>query len=191
MDFLGEKGEDAFEALGNLSERVEDLESHLNAVDGAVQDLREESDESLESLEVEFEAIEKNRSRVIELEELLKDLADVQASSLKEIQANRSRQSRNKADIDSRLDSLESKVDRIHRNQEEVESLLESLEEKVFRVEEELNEDIELNRARIESKISESSHEDDLKQLRKEFSRIKASVNALADDLDDDKIRVE
>jgi len=191
MDFLGEKGEDAFEALGNLSERVEDLESHLNAVDGAVQDLREESDESLESLEVEFEAIEKNRSRVIELEELLKDLADVQASSLKEIQANRSRQSRIKADIDSRLDSLESKVDRIHRNQEEVESLLESLEEKVFRVEEELNEDIELNRARIESKISESSHEDDLKQLRKEFSRIKASVNALADDLDDDKIRVE
>ena len=185
MDILGKEGEKASEAIQNLSNRIEDLETHVNAVDNAVQDTQRES------REMDLEVAEANRKRLVELEGLMKQLADVQRTSLSEIESSRSRQSRHESKFNSRLDSLEAKVDNIAENQNDIESLLERVEKKVFRVEEELNNEIGLNQSRIESKISEQKHENELSSLRKEISRLKTSINSLASDVDDEKVRIE
>ena len=179
--FGGEEKDETAEAVENLSRRVEDLESHLNAVDNAVQSTRQES------REMDLEAAEENRERLIELEEMMKQITEVQKRTLKDIDSERGKESRH----ESKINSLQSKLNRTRDSQKEIESRLDRIEDKLFSVEKELTESIELNKGRIESRVSEDQHGKDLKGLKKDISQLKASVGAIADDIDDESIRVE
>ncbi|MFB6100573.1 MAG: hypothetical protein ABEK16_04840 [Candidatus Nanohalobium sp.] len=192
MDVLGKEGEQAAEAVQNLSQRLEDLESHLNAVDSAVQD----------NSETTRELAQKNRQRVAEIEEMLVELTEIQKNSMKEIDVEDGKEAR----LEKKVDALKEKLRRMKENQEEIETRLEKLdrqlnrkmgkiEKKVFRTEDELTQEIELNTGRIgdlsDVKVDRKTHEDDIQELKKDISKLRTSVNALATELEDENIRVE
>ncbi|QGA80201.1 hypothetical protein LC1Nh_0298 [Candidatus Nanohalobium constans] len=181
MDFLGKEGEKAAEAVENLSERIEDLESHLNALDNAVQDTKEESRET------DLKVSRENRERLIQLEEMVKKLTDIQKKNLDDVNSERSRQSR----IEAKIDRVKEQMNDVEEGQAELRSRVEKVEDKLFSMERELGSEIELNQSRIDSKISESQFESEKKDLKTQISRLKTSLNAIADELDDGKIRVE
>lgn len=181
MDFLGKEGEKAAEAVQNLSMRIEDLESHINAVDNAVQDLRHESRES------DIEVAEENRDRLKDLEQLMVKLTEVQKKNLKDIEAEESREVR----LKDKVNALDQRLKRTREEQNMLQEKLDEVEEKLFDVEEELTSGTELNKSKIHSRVTEERFERDMGDLKEEVSKIKTSLNALADELDDDKVKVE
>lgn len=192
MDFLGKKGEKAEEAVQNLSGRIEDLESHLNAVDNAVQGVREESRQT------DLEVAEENRERLEEVEELLMQMLKIQENSMRDIDEEDGRETK----LERKLNAINQKLRRYRQDQEQIQDRLERLDEqlnmkmdkiekKVFRVEDELTSDIELNEARIEAQTTEEEFNEEISDIREEMSRLRTSIRAVASELDDDKIRVE
>lgn len=192
MDFLGKKGEKAEKAVQNISSRIEDLESHLNAVDNAVQDVREESRQT------DLEVAEENRERLKEVEELLMQMLKIQENSMRDIDEEDGRETK----LEKKLNAINQKLRRYRQDQEQIQDRLdrldeqlnrkmEKIEKKVFRVEDELTSDIELNEARIKAQTTEEEFNSEIADIREEMSRLRTSVRAIATELDDDKIRVE
>lgn len=181
MDVLGKKGEDAVEGVQNLSGRVEDLESHLNALDNAVEEVREES------REIDLEISKVNRERLIQIEDVVEQLLGIQEKNLEET-------SKYGKDVDraqANINSLRKRIQGVIDNQNRLESKIDDIERKVFNLEEDLNQKIDLNEDRMETKVSQKEFENRNSDLKREISRLKASVNSLADDMDDDSIKVE
>lgn len=181
MDFLGKEGEKAAEAVQNLSQRLEDVESHVNAVDSAVQDVRQESRET------DLKIAEENRDRLKELEQMMLELTEIQRKNVDETESEQSREIR----LEEKVEALDKRLKRTRQDQKKMQNTLESLEEKIYSVEEELTQEVELNQGRIDSCAMESDVKEEFKDIRQEISRLKTSVNALASDLEDDNIRIE
>jgi chromosome segregation ATPase len=188
MDFLGKEGEKAAEGVQNLSERLEDVESHLNAVDSALQDVRQESRET------DLQIAEENKNRLKNLEQLVLKLTDIQRKNVRETESEESKEIR----LEEKVEALDKRLKRTRQQQKQIQKRLEGFETKIDdiqteigNVEDELTQEIELNTSRIEPLATKAEMEDEFDQVRQQISRLKTSINALASDLDDDKIRVE
>ena len=181
MDLLGTRGEEAAEGVENLSQRLEDIESHVTALDNALHDLEIESDKK------DSEIVEENRERLKDLEELMVKMSDLQQQNLENIKDDKGATTR----LEEKVKAMNQRLKRTRQKQDSLESRMEKFEEKLFEVEEELTSDVELNEARIKSRVEESEFNTEVNSLRDEISRMKTSVNALADELDQDSIRVE
>ena len=186
MDFLGKEGERAAEAVQNLSQRLEDLESHLNAVDSAVQD----------NSETTRQLANRNQERVASIEEMIAELVEIQRKNIRNIDTEDGKEE----NLERKFNAVKEKLRRTKKSQEEMESRMkkvleevDTLEDKIFRVEDELTQEIQLNQSRIdnlsEDKISKDEHEKEVKRLEREISKLKTSLNALSGD--DEGIRVE
>lgn len=181
MDFLGKEGEKAADAVQSLSKRIEDLESHLNAVDNAVQDLTEESRET------DLKIAEDNKERLRNLERIVMRLADLQEESLRETKSEKGKE----LTLESKVDALDQRLRRTREKQEDIQDKQELLEKKIFDVEDGLKEEVEINKGSIDTKVDSSKFKSEVEDIEEEISRLKTSINALASDFDDDKIRVE
>ncbi len=181
MDFFGKEGEKAAEAVQNLSNRMEDMESHIAAVDNAVQDLRQESRET------DIQVAEENRERLKDLEQLMMKLTEVQKKKLKDIEAEESREVR----LRDKVDALDQRLKRTREEQKMLQEQIDEVEEKLFDVEDELTSGTELNKSKIHSRVTEEHFERDMGDVKEEVSKLKTSLNAIADELDDDRIKVE
>lgn len=181
MDFLGKEGEKAAHAVQNISERIEKLESHINALDNAVQDTKNESRVK------DFEIASKNRDRLIQLEELISQLAHIQEKNLTQIKSERSKENR----LEKKINKLNQSLNQIENEQSRLESELNEIKEKISSVEKNLTSEIGLNQKRIESKVSEKSLNESLDVLKRDVSRLKSSVSILADEDEESKIIIE
>lgn len=197
MDILGKQGEEASERLRKFEQRMEKLESHLDAVDSALQDF---VDNYSHVLEQELEAHE---DEILRLREVL----DQSASEEESIQGMNDRIER----IEMRLSQLEDNVEGIagsdieqsitdmaegikssRKMMESFRSRITELEDRVDEIEHETMVEINKREYDFDQKLDSSRFEDENQELWEEVKKLRASVNFLADELDKrDEIEIE
>lgn len=190
MDILGKKAEQASEEVESVVEAVEGLNSHLNALDNAVQQHDKELDQIVDNLrrEEEFlQNIEFNRSRVEKLKKLFRQFAKVQSSYIQNVDAIDSEVSDNKKSISR----LESRVSKLEKSQEAIFEEIEGLKQKVDEVESDFlvrNNSTEVD---VDSKVDDSEFEEHRDEVDRKISMLRASINDISDKLEDDTIKTE
>jgi hypothetical protein len=189
MDLLGEDGEKALEGVENVSRRVEKLESHLTAVDRALQNFMQRSRHLLE----EEYGLEEKELDSLEKIENLADFEEVEIENLENRITAIEEQQRDNRDLMqdivesgliSNLYELNAMVKRIRKNflelnreVDDVKDRLEVMENKTF---------LELNKREYDfnQKLDRKEFEDREDELYEEIKKLRASVNILAEDLD-------
>lgn len=190
MDLLGKKAEEASEEVEAVVEAVEDLNSHLNALDNAVQQHDKELDQIVENLRREEEFlknIEENRSKMEKLREIFRKFASVQTGYIKNVDILDSEVSEAKKNISR----LETQINQVKSNQDAIFNQLESLEERIDEAENEFILDTNRQEWDIESKVDSSDFEDREKEVNQQISKLRTSINSIAEKLDDEEIEVE
>ncbi|MFP4229665.1 MAG: hypothetical protein ACLFRK_00820 [Candidatus Nanohaloarchaea archaeon] len=186
MDILGKKGEEASKNLRDVADAVEGLDSHLNALDNAVQHHDQQLDQIVENLrrEEEFlEHIEHNRSRIGKLRKLFKRFASMQSNYFEKVDENSSKL--------EKLSRIDSRTSRMKQRQDELFEELEALTQKVNEIENEFILDENRQEWDINSKVGESEFKDHRKKMEQELSKLRTSINTLAEEIDEEEIEVE
>ncbi len=196
MDLLGKKGEEAWQDVEKLSEQLRDLESHLDAVDSALQDYMDRSQQLLQETyrfeEQEIEGLEEmmdeekdDRQRLDRLERRFDRLED-------SIEHLRTKQAENQKKIETIMDSeLLDIVERVrkmindtNRRYNRLRDGLESLEQRINEVENDLVLEINSREFDFDRKLDRSEHEQESDEIWNEIKKLRASVNVLAEELD-------
>ena len=204
MDLLGKEGEKAAEGLESIMQRLNQLESHLNAVDSAVQDMgnrvqavdqnsvdRDElaqmmnrpEDEEVETRELKdfFVRLSKNQKRnerrIDDLEELESDLVDTlqrMQETVKEVHIRSKK-------IDSRVSRIEDKFSDVDAKVRKHEKKLRETEE----IKKELQE-VEREQSTEEKEDDKNkSFEERQKNVEEELKDLRGSIKQFADRVDD------
>lgn len=193
MDILGKQGKQAEEEVTQLRQEVGQLESHLDAVDNAFQDFQTDVQRILNE-ELQFQEDE-----VMEIKKALRQQDDIDDLGDRVFS------------IESRLDDLESNVkdfleSDIHKSLKDMtqsvkstrsfmhnlEDRLDSLENRIDKIEGEMVMELNNRDFDFEKKLDKRKHEEDTERLEDEIKKLRASINILADQIDEkDKIEVE
>lgn len=189
MDILGKKSEELEEEMNAVKNEIESLGSHIDAVDSALQDFVDNYNHMLQD-EMGYQEEELMK---------LKEVVDRQISS--EIAENQL--SQNIKALEGRIGRLERRVDEetgdIVDTVKTVGGSIQKTREKIDEVEEKV-EDLEdsflihKNNSEydLEKKLNKRDYEKNREELEDEISRLKASVTALAEEIDgEEKIEVE
>ncbi|MFB6245278.1 MAG: hypothetical protein ABEJ03_02930 [Candidatus Nanohaloarchaea archaeon] len=195
MDLLGKEGEKAAEGIETVIDRLNQLESHINAVDNAVQDLGaevnnisqnsvtenelaqimnqpDEEEADAQELKEFFVQLSRNQKGIKRRLEDLEDLESDLVETLKGMQkAIRKAYLRNEK-LDSRMEKIENRIssveDRLDRHGEKLENA------------EELKE--ELNQVEKEKEDSaEKSFDERQKDVEDELKDLRSSIKQFAD----------
>lgn len=197
MDLLGKQGEEASERLNNVEQKIQKIDSHLNAVDNALQDFVDNYSQILE------DELDYHESEIIQLRKALENSSDDQEKT------ERLKRRLNK--IEKRLDDHENRIEdmldsdlektfsdlvegiknvkkMINHTQDDISDL----EERVEDVESELMVEINNRDFDFEKKLDKREYEDRETKLEEEIKKLRTSVLFLADELDkEDEIEVE
>jgi chromosome segregation ATPase len=197
MDLLGKQGEEASERLNNVEQKIQQIDSHLNAVDKALQDFVDNYSQILE------DELDYHESEILQLRKAIeKNSEDQERTDKLEKRLNK---------IEKRLDNHEKRIDKIIDSDLEktfsdlvdgiqnvknminnTESDLEKLGERVDDVESELMVEINNRDFDFEKKLDKREYEEREDRLEEEVKKLRASVIFLADELDrEDEIEVE
>lgn len=206
MDLLGQKGEEAAENTEHLEEQIQSLQSHVNAMDNALQ----EFESRFNSLEQNFseglqEDVEKNKRDLAELENIFRRLSKIQSEQNKrlrqlndgkdevgnEISALKQQLKNEQANSQS-LENRISKIEqRINNQDRKIFDRVEALEEKVDEIEEQFILDSNRQEWDLGSKVEESQFENRTKKIDREISKLRTSINSLADEVDAEDVEIE
>lgn len=201
MDILGRKAEQAEEEIQTVEQKIDKLESHLNAVDSALQDFVDNYSSLME------QELDVHEDEILRLQEIIEqNVGDEE--TIKDIQE----------ELDERTSELEEKIE---NQQEELEALLNSdleknlatlieefgrvkdlisghkqklfdLEDRVDDIESELLVEVNNRDFDFDQKLDKREFEDEKEYLEEEVKKLRASVNVLAEELDKkDDIEVE
>lgn len=189
MDPLGKKGEQAFEGVQNLSYRLEDLESHLEAVDAALQDFIQQSEHLLQQdyqvEEAEAESIDRLISRA--------DLEDSKIEELEErMDVLESREKELSREIDNIVDQkivgairhAAYTIERLHKISHNLRNELSGLEQKVEELEDKWVLEANKREYEFDQKLDKKEFESENSRMWEEIRKLRASVNVLAEELD-------
>lgn len=189
MGLLG-KGKDSSEGtdvVENIAKRLENVESRVNALDNALQDYEEKVEKSQSTdvkLKEQVDQIQNNLSvKLDDAVELMTQIIDVQQDNIDDIEENRSSLSgfsSTLSDLEDRVESLEQKLQELDEGSSGPGDDVLNLKRRIERLE-----------AEVDSKVSYEKFKDDEKDLEREVSKLRSSMNYLADKFDSDKIRVE
>lgn len=197
MDLLGKEGEKAAEGIDTIAERLNKLQSHINAVDNAVQDLGgqvqrieqnsvdrdelaqllDQPDEDVNTSELKdfFVQLSKNQKRnerkLQDIEELESDLVDTLQSMQETVKKAHLRNNK----LESRIKRLENKFSDVEMKVQKHDKKMEELED----IEEELEEvEEEQQREREEESFEKRQQnvEDELKDLRSSIKQFAGRV---------------
>lgn len=197
MDLLGKQGEEASERLNNVEEKIQKIDSHLSAVDNALQDFVDNYSQILE------DELDYHESEIVQLRKALnnssdkKDKADKLERRLDRVEKRlNNHENRIKDLIDSDLEKTFSDLAKGIKNVKEMlgnaNSDIQSLEGRVEDIESELL--IEMNNRDFdfEKKLDKREFESREAELEEEVKKLRTSVLFLADELDkEDEIEVE
>lgn len=206
MDLLGQKGEEAAENTEHLEEQIQSLQSHVNAMDNALQ----EFESRFNSLQQNFseglqEDVEKNKRELKDLENIFRRLSKIQSEQNKRLrQLNDGKdevrneisalkqQLKNEQNNSQGLKNRISKIEqRINNQDREIFDRVEALEEKVDEIEEQFILDSNRQEWDIDSKVEKSQFENRTKKIDRELSKLRTSINSLADEVDAEDVEIE
>lgn len=199
MDLLGQKSGGGPEERESASGKLQDVESHVNALDNALSDFQsrveetesrvQHAEKALEDLKSGLDGrVENNESRIRDLEKVFRRLSKLQTRNKKRL--------RDLEDLTSRLGesflSLKEAVEAQDRRAETAEERVEELQQKVEELESDFVLDVNRQDWDIEQKLDVNRFKNREKKVDRELSKLRASINALADELDaEDEIHVD
>lgn len=197
MDLLGMEGQKAAEGLEAVAERLNNLESHLNAVDNAVQDMGNQmqsleqksvtqqeltqmlqspedgEDVDIEQLRTFFLQLSKsqkeNRKRLEDIEDLESDFVGTLQRMQKTVKKAHLRNNK----LESRIKRLENKFSDVEMKVEQHDKQLEETEE----IKEELEQVERQNQENMQGKAFEEKQQD----VEDELKNLRSSIKQFAD----------
>lgn len=193
MDILGKEGEKAQENVRHLADELEKLESHLNAVDAALQDFMgqaesvEESERSI--LEGELDRIESLLDRTEKVDELEEEFREL-----------KKRQKENSSRLEKLLDSelrgtvnaLRDAAEKSREVSREAKSELRKVKKRMDELESKFVLEVNSRDYDFDQKLGKREFERQKEELESQIRSLRASVNVLADELDKkDEIEVD
>lgn len=204
VDLLGTQGEEAKENVEKMSDQLELVESHLHAVDSALQDFMQKSGHLLEdtySLEEEElqelgkveRMTEDERWDIDELQDRVESL-DRQVSQMKKIQQ------KNKQKLDAILDSelldimgrVRKLINTTNKRYYDLRDSLKSMEDRINELENDFIMEVNNREFDFEKKLNKRKFEDRDEEIQQELAKLRASISILAEDADKkDEIKIE
>ena len=206
MDLLGQKGEEAAENSEHLEEQIQSLQSHVNAMDNALQ----EFESRFNSLQQNFsgglkEDVEENKRELEDLENIFRRLSKIQSEQNKRLrQLNDSKddvgneisvlkqQLKNEQNNSQNLEKRISKIEQTIDNQDrKIFERVKALEEKVGDIEEQFILDSNRQEWDIDSKVEKSLFKNRTKKIDRELSKLRTSINSLADEVNAEDVEID
>lgn len=206
MDLFGQKGEKAAAEAQELEEQIQSLQSHVNAMDNALQDFESRFDSLQQSIPEGLEGdVDQNKRDLNDLERIFRRLSRIQSKQNEKLrQLNDSKKSiedeiaglnqqlkNRKSDsqsLEQRVSRLESQIEDQDR---EVFDRLDEIESRVDEIEEQFILDSNRQEWDLDSKVEESKFKNRTKEINKELSKLRTSVNSIADEVNAEKVEIE
>lgn len=193
MDLLGKQGEKALEDVERFSRKLEDLESHLDAVDSALQDFMGQSRQLMEETYRFEEKQVKGLEDAMEDEDLdIRQLEDRFKSVERKLERLRKRQAENTKRIETIMDSelldiverVRKMINNTNRRYNKLRDSLGDLEQRINELENDFMMEVNSREFDFERKVDSPDYEADQEEIRNELKKMRASINILAEELD-------
>ncbi len=197
MDLLGKQGENAVQRIRELENRLDNIESHLDAVDSGLQDfvdnysrmleeeLQYQEDEMMELQKVVRENMD-NESQIEKLENKIDNISSRLSKQEEEIQGLIG------SDLEKNLSEMIKSVKRTRKVMHSTSEKVNGLEERLDQLESELYTEINKRDFEFDEKLDEDEFEERESELEKQIKKLRTSVVFLADELDKkDEVEVE
>jgi chromosome segregation ATPase len=197
MDLLGKEGEEASERLDKVENKILQIDSHLNAVDNALQDFVDNYSQVME------DELDHHESEILQLRKAIENSSEDQEKTEKlKRRLNKIEKRLNNhedriedligSDLEKTFSELVDGVKNVKNMINSTQKEMKDLEERVEDVESELVVEINNRDFDFEKKLDKREYEDREDRLEEEVKKLRASVVFLADELDkEDEIEVE
>jgi len=197
MDILGKEGEEAKENVEQVSDQLESLESHLNAVDKALQDFMQKSENvlvgDLKLEEGEIRKLEELQAKDEEETRSLKQLDEEVEMIKRQLRDMRKTQQKNKQKLNILMDSelldiidkVKELVNTTNKRYYDLRDSLESLEQRLNELENDFIMEVNNREYDFEKKLNKREFEEETEELENEISKLRASMNMLSDEVDE------
>lgn len=200
MDILGRKAEEAKEDVEQVSGELQNLRSHLDALDNALQDFMQRSGrlmtDDLKMEEGQLKEIDRldreeldDRHRIEELEEDLELLLD----EVRDLSAGQ-RDNRNKIEeiADSELldvvEKIRNMINVTNKRYFDLKDSIEELEQRINQLENDFVMEVNNREFDFEKKVDQKEFDSTEEELRNEIKKLRSSLNILAEDVDDTRL---
>ncbi|MFQ3308380.1 MAG: chromosome segregation ATPase [Candidatus Nanohaloarchaea archaeon] len=196
MDLTGKKAEQAAEGVQNISQRLEQLESHLNAVDDAVQD----NQNKIQNISAIEDKVENLRSQLgsyfTNYHNRINTLEDAKDSMQQDVDSNSDRLSgleQMNIKLEDRLDEIEDKVKRNEESLEDLKTKVDGLKEDIDNLDARSEQEgVSEFKEQLGQKLDRTRFTNRQRAVNHEINKLRTSINALADSIDEnDKIEVD
>lgn len=196
MDILGKKGEEAKENVTQVSEQLNNLESHLSAVDTALQDFMESSNSIMnDSFQLEEDEIreignvesdvEDERTDIEELEGQIENLQS-QVQRMAEVQMKNKK--RLQAIMDSELLEIVGRIRKLinttNKRYYDLKDAIEDIDQRMNELENDFVLEVNSREYDFERKVDQNDYEMRNQDIKEELAKLRTSVNVLADEMD-------
>lgn len=197
MDILGKEGEKAKENVEHVSDQLESLESHLNAVDKALQDFMAKSESilvgDLKLEEGELKKLEELQAKDEEETRSLKELDEEVEMIKRQMRDMRKTQQKQKQKLNVLMDSelldiidkVRELVNTTNKRYYDLRDSLGSLENRLNELENDFIMEVNNREYDFDKKLDERRFEEETEELENEISKLRASLNMLSDEVDD------
>lgn len=203
MDLLGKQGEEAKENVEKVSDQLELVESHLYAVDTALQDFMEKSGHLMEGAydleEAELEELGKVEDLTLDEEVDIADLQDRVNTLENHVKHMREVQDRNNQKLEAILDAelldilgrVRKLINTTNKRYYDLRDGLESLESRLNELENDFIMEVNNREFDFEKKLDRRRFEERDEEVEQELAKLRASINTIADEMDKkDEIKV-
>lgn len=189
MGLFGDKNEEIENELTVVEERVRTLESHLDAVDSALQDFVDNY-QSVLTDEMSYQEEELDRLReIVRKERFEEDEVETVKKRLGRLETKISSLKKGKED---NLERILYTVKDIRRNIKDSKEDITELEKRIDDLESEFYMYRNNKEYDFEKKLDERDYQKDRKEMKQEIAKLRTSIRALADEIDEEeKIELE
>jgi len=195
--FGSEKREESGE-IQEVVQTVDDVKSHLNALDNAVQHHDKEIDQMVEALTSEgnvSQYIETNAESIDSLKKVFRKFTDIQAEHIQRVDVLDSELKETNEEISgvkSKINSqVNKKLDKLKDRQDKIAIKVERLNDKIDRIEEDFNMDASRQERNIDHKVNKSEYSERKQRVDAELSKLKTRINNIQEDEEDEEIKIE
>jgi chromosome segregation ATPase len=200
MDILGKEGEEAKQHVQEVSKEISNLQSHLNAVDAALQDYIDRTEqlmhEEVEAHRKEMEEIERferheeakdqrNQGRIAGVEDDL-EFVKKELLNVKKRQAEQEKKIQSIADSEllEVIGKVRKLINRTNKRFYDLQDSVEHLENRINELENDFVMEVNTREFDFERKVDQSEFDTEISDIEQELKKMRSSLSILAEDED-------
>lgn len=186
MDLLGKEGEKASEHVTQVAQKVEEVESHVNAVDSALQDFMNQTQHIIQ----EELALQDEELRRIQEAADLSEMRDIQ-QTVDKVERMESRMNKLEDEIENLVESdMLSSLENLTRAVKSMKGFTKNVEDRMKKLEEKIESlegEMIMEKNNMEWDMENVADQRDVEELEestsKEIQKLRSSINILAEEL--------